>query len=86
MTLKSKYQIRVVLPRTPLMGEEKALAAVAANRNNPKIKKRPNLLKTMDMPKVNRNKTGTSPSPASRPSPAQCLRFPADFSTSEEHI
>lgn len=83
---RSSPKLRVVLPCTPLIGEEKALAAVAANRNKPKIKNQRKLLITRNMPKVNRNKTRFSGSPAFRPSAANYFCFRSYFPTSEEEI
>jgi hypothetical protein len=52
--------IRVVPPRGPGAGEEKA------NRDNHKIKIRGNPLKSKDIPKVNRDKNACSASPIFR--------------------
>jgi hypothetical protein len=60
-------EVRVVPPRALATGEEKALAVVAANRDNPKIKNRVKCMKTGHIAKVNHDKSAASASPNLRP-------------------
>jgi hypothetical protein len=66
-----RSEIGVVLPRALATGEEKVPAAVAANRDNPGLKKRCNPLERWHITKVNRDKNASSASPPFRPKPAR---------------